>query len=58
MTATACASFNGGTGTFSPPDRCCQQLGVGGVSGTYAPAGTLDWSPILALVPPFHVEVP
>ncbi len=52
-TPTGCASLGG---TFSPPDRCCQQIAPG--PGVYAPAGTLDWSPILALALPLHVEGP
>jgi hypothetical protein len=48
----SCASLGG---TFTPPDRCC--LAANEVD-TVAPAGTLDWTPILSLVLPFHVEGP
>ena len=46
-----CASAGG---TFSPPDRCCQP---GNGPGAYAPAGILDWSPILAFALPLRVEM-
>lgn len=48
-----CATLGG---TFTAPDRCC--TAAGGGQSIVAPAGTLDWSPVLALTLPFHVEGP
>ena len=42
-------------GVFTPPDRCCLAANE---AHTAAPAGTLDWTPVISLVPPFHVEGP
>ena len=42
-------------GVFTPPDRCCLAANE---PHTAAPAGTLDWTPVISLVPPFHVEGP
>ncbi len=42
-------------GVFTPPDRCCLAADE---PHTAAAAGTLDWTSVFSLVPPFHVEGP